>query len=113
MGPNISPDPRPPCSRINGRPVPCVSMYMCRPLTSAYSPSPADTLVQVVVIAWVLRLSDVYDTHQEVSSSGDMDRSDHRDHAVRRGPRGGEGVLHRGLRAAHPLPGRGVVRVRL
>ena len=25
IGPNISPDPSPPCSRISGRPVPCVS----------------------------------------------------------------------------------------
>ena len=25
IGPNISPDPSPPCSRINGRPDPCVS----------------------------------------------------------------------------------------
>ena len=35
IGPNISPDPSPPCSKISGRPEPWVSKYRLMPLTCA------------------------------------------------------------------------------
>src|SRR5436189_587256 len=50
MGPNISPDPSPPCSRISGRPEPCVSKYRLMPLTCAYCPVPGAPDAQSVAV---------------------------------------------------------------